>query len=148
MGDNRITLNAVSEGTTLTKIHVKTFEFEIDEPELFGGRNLAPSPVDYLLSSIAGCIVAIGTYMAGEMGFEIRRLEVSIEGLINSDCFFGRSGEARSGFQEISIALHLDSSADEEQLREWKQQLPVRCPVLDNLLHPVKIVISEVAVNH
>lgn len=140
MGDNTISLKAVSEGTPLTKIQVKTFEFEIDEPELFGGTNQAPSPVDYLLSSIAGCIVAIGTYMAGEMGFEIRRLEVSIDGLINSDCFFGRSAETRSGFQEIAIALDMDSSADEQQLREWKRQLPVRCPVLDNLLHPVKIV--------
>ena len=140
MGDNTISVKAVSEGTPLTKIHVKSFEFEIDEPELFGGTNQAPSPVDYLLSSIAGCIAAIGTYMAGEMGFEIRRLEVSIDGLINSDCFFGRSDQTRSGFQEIAISLDMDSSASVEQLTEWKRQLPIRCPVLDNLLRPVKII--------
>lgn len=140
MGDNTISLKAVSEGTPLTKVHVKSFEFQIDEPEMFGGTNQAPSPVDYLLSSIAGCIVAIGTYMAQEMGFQITRLEVSIDGLINSDCFFGRSFENRSGFREISIFLDMESSASEEQLKEWKRQLPVRCPVLDNLLHPVKIV--------
>ena len=143
MGDNTISLKAVSEGTPLTKIRVKSFEFEIDEPELFGGKNQAPSPVDYLLSSVAGCIVAIGTYMAGEMGFEIRRLEVSVDGLINSDCFFGRSQEKRSGFQEITIALDLDSSATAEQLEEWKRQLPIRCPVLDNLLRPTRIVFKE-----
>lgn len=139
MGDNIISVKAVSEGTTLTNVAVKGFEFEIDEPELFGGKSLAPSPVDYLLGSVAGCIVAAGTYMAKEMGFELYRLQVSVDGLINSDCFFGISSGKRSGFQEIVVSLHVESNAGEAQLEEWKQQLMVRCPVIDNLLNPVSL---------
>lgn len=143
MGENRIILKAVSEGMPLTKVYVKTFEFAIDEPEMFGGTNLAPSPVDYLLGAVAGCIAAAGTYIANEMGFEIRRLEVSVDGLINSDCFFGTSYRTRSGFQEIAIWLDVDSEASAVQLEEWKKQLSVRCPVLDNLLHPARIVFKK-----
>ena len=139
MGDNTISVTASAEGTTLTKVAVKEFEFEIDEPELFGGKSLAPSPVDYLLGSVAGCIVAAGTYMAKEMGFELYHLEAAVDGRINSDCFFGISSGNRSGFQEITVSLRVESSASEDQLEEWKRQLPIRCPVIDNLLHPVKL---------
>lgn len=143
MADNIISLKASADGTTLTKVKIKGFEYEIDEPAFFGGRDLAPSPVDYLLGSIAGCISAIGTYMAKEMGFTLRHLDIAVDGLINSDLFFGISEKKRSGFQKIDIRLTIDSDATPEQLKNWKEQLLTRCPVIDNLLHPVEITVKE-----
>lgn len=142
MGDNTISVKAISEGTPYMRVTVKGFEFAIDEPELFGGKSQAPSPVDYLLGSVAGCIAAAGTYMAKEMGFKLYQLEVSVDGLINSDRFFGIPSEKRSGFQEISVSIHMESNADAAQQEEWNRQLPVRCPVIDNLLDPVKLKIT------
>lgn len=143
MADHTISLKAVAEGTTLTKVKVKSFEYEIDEPEFFGGRSLAPSPVDYLLGAVAGCIVAAGTQLAKDMGISLRRLQADVEGVIDSDCFFGIPTEKRSGFQKITINLTIDSDGTKEQTAYWKQQLMIRCPVIDNLLQPVEIVIIE-----
>lgn len=143
MENQTLTLTASASGTTLTNVKIKNFEYQIDEPEFFGGQSLAPSPVDYLLGSIAGCIVAAGTYMAKEMGFHLNHLDIKVDGIINSDCFFGISAEKRSGFQEIIISLSIDSDASPETLEQWKQQLLIRCPVIDNLLHPAAIVIKE-----
>ena len=70
------------------------------------------------------------------------KLETTIRGQINSDCFLGRSNARRSGFHRIEIVLHIACDADEAQIIRWREQLEKRCPVLDNLLHPTQVDIS------
>ena len=142
MGNHVISVRAESGATPLTRVTARQHEFTIDEPALFGGEDTAPSPVEYLLGAVAGCITAIGCQMAKEAGFQVYGLRASVDGEIDSARFLGLPGGTRSGFQEIRIGLEIDCSATEEQLRGWQEQLALRCPVLDGLLHPAKVKID------
>ncbi len=142
MDSSTIEVRAVSRATPMTQVSVRQHTFFIDEPAQFKGGDAAPSPVEYLLGAIAGCIAAIGCQISGEEGFSIQKLETTVRGQINSDCFLGRSDARRSGFHHIEIDLRIACDAEEAQIIRWREQLEKRCPVLDNLLHPAQIDIS------
>lgn len=135
-----ISIEGFSNGTTETTIHAGEFQFVIDEPESFGGHNKAPSPVAYLLGAISGCVVAIGTQAARELGVTIKTLNTKVDGRINSEAFFGISFLERAGFSEIVISVDLDSDADPDQLSRWKTEVQKRCPVIDNLIFETKVI--------
>ena len=67
-------INVTAEAGNSTKTYIKTggHTVVIDEPPAFGGEDTAPSPVAMLLASLAGCINAIGQWVAGEMNFSIK----------------------------------------------------------------------------
>lgn len=134
-----LTVRASADNTTKTVIHAGKHEFIIDEPEFFGGEDLAPSPVEYLLASLAGALNAIGQYVAKELKMDLRGLEIRIEGDCSADRFFGKSREERAGFREIRIRLSADCTADEKTKELWKRNVLSRCPVLDNLRSPAEI---------
>jgi len=128
-----ISIKAESTDTPTTEVHIGKHKILIDEPALFGGNDLAPSPVEFLLASIAGCISAIGHWQASQMGIRIEHLVTHISGQINSDAFFGKSYEKRCGFQKIEIQIKADAFWSEEEKAVWLDAVMKRCPVIDNI---------------
>lgn len=60
-----------------TMMVVKSGEYEIITDKI-GGE--APSPVEYVLAALAGCINIVGTLVARDLGINIEDLEVNVEG--------------------------------------------------------------------
>lgn len=135
-----LSVHASAKNSTRTEIRAGRHTILIDEPPFFGGVDEAPSPVETLLAALAGALNAIGQYVAKEMGMNLNGLEIQVDGDCNADCFFGKSFAERAGFQEIRIDLQADTDADDETLNTWKERVLSRCPVLDNLLVPVKVI--------
>ena len=73
MDSSTIEVKAVSCATPMTQVTVRQHTFFIDEPVQFKGADSAPSPVEYLLGAIAGCIAAIGCQISSEEGFSIQK---------------------------------------------------------------------------
>lgn len=128
-------INVKAEATNTTKTYIKTGSHNIiiDEPPLFGGEDSAPSPVAMLLASLAGCINAIGQWVAKEMNFAINKLDINIDGDVDATAFFTGNLENRSGFSLIDISIKLDADIDEEQREIWLKNVIERCPVTDNI---------------
>jgi len=133
-------VHASAGNSTKTVVRAGKHEFIIDEPAFFGGEDLAPSPVEYLLASLAGALNAIGQYVAKELNMDLKGIDIQIDGDCNADRFFGKSCEERAGFQEIRVHLSACSSADEQTKELWKENVLSRCPVLDNLRSPARVV--------
>lgn len=53
----------------------RDFTFANDEPEQLGGKNLAPSPPEYLMAGLNGCILTTFVYLASLQGFGCTRLK-------------------------------------------------------------------------
>ena len=138
-------VHARAGASTKTHIQAGKHEFRSDEPVLFGGEDGAPSPVEMLLAALAGALNAIGQYTAKEMSMPLRGLDIQIEGECNADCFFGKSFEERAGFQTIRAAVTADTDAPEELQARWREQVLLRCPVLDNLRVPAKVEVDFAA---
>lgn len=95
----------------------------------------APSPIEYLLASLAGCVNIVGEIVAREMGVKVDDVRVEVSGVFNASKLMTGAGE-RAGYREISVRVYVKSEADPETLREWLRRVEERCPVSDNLTTP------------
>lgn len=136
MAEVTLSVRASSKETARTEVKTKNHTWYIDEPGPFGGDDSAPSPVDMLLGSLAGCISAIGHLAAKEMGVRLGSMEIYIDGSINSQRFLGTCAEGRSGFSKIAVQMEVDADWAPGQREAWLRQVRERCPVIDNLTAP------------
>ncbi|KAF2955868.1 OsmC family protein [Marinitoga sp. 38H-ov] len=132
-------INSVSENPTKTVIKARNFKMIIDEPENLGGTNDGATPVEYLLAALAGCLNVVGHLVAKEMGFELKKMEINIDGDLNPAKFMGKPSKDRTGFVQINVSINTETDADEETLKQWLNKIEERCPVSDNLQHPTFI---------
>ncbi|MCX8184832.1 MAG: OsmC family protein [Sulfolobales archaeon] len=117
------------------KMVVKAGAYEIVLDKV-GGE--APSPIEYLLASHAGCINIVGEIVAKDMNIKISDLKVEIVGVFNPSKLMTGVGE-RAGYREISVKVFVKSEASAETLREWFSKIRERCPIEDNLANPTPI---------
>ena len=111
----------------------RQFSIAVDEPENFGGKDSAPTPVEYILAGYAGCLNVVVNLIAKEMNIAIQHLEINITGNINPEKLFGVSDKERAGFRSLNIQLDIKSDASKEMLQKLLNQVKERCPVNDNL---------------
>jgi len=144
MADLKFKINAHSETPARTKVKARNFEIIVDEPQELGGSNQAANPVEYVLAAFSGCLNVMGHLVAKEMNFELKGLEIEIEGSLNPDKLFGKNDKDRAGYKEIKVVLKPDTNADQTTLNKWMQQVEERCPVSDNIqnMTPVKVVVG------
>jgi len=135
-----IKVTAHAGNSTMTEIRTGNHTIYIDEPPFFGGEDQAPSPVATFLASLAGCINAIGQWVAKEMSINIQSLEMEITGEVDSKCFCQGDESVRAGFSSIRVSLELISDADDQKAVAWKDAVMKRCPVCDNICHPAEFV--------
>ena len=133
---------AKSESSTKTVVQADCFKMTIDEPAGLGGTNEGANPVQYLLAALAGCLNVMGHIIAKEMGFELRCLDIHLDGDLDPGKLFGKSDEKRAGYSEIRVTVKPDTDADEETIKKWLEAVEERCPVSDNLKNPTPVIIK------
>ncbi|AEC51122.1 hypothetical protein PNA2_0204 [Pyrococcus sp. NA2] len=134
-------IKVVGKKVTQTKMTVRAGNYEITMDKLNGE---APSPIEYVLAALAGCINIVGHMVAKDMGFEIEDLEVEVTGIFNPAKFMGQDGE-RAGFKSIKAKVKVKANVDEETLKEWLEKVEERCPVSDNLSNetPTEVIVEK-----
>lgn len=115
----------------------------IDQPKAAGGSDAGPTPLEYLLCSLAGCIGSIGRIVAHQKKIALRGMEITVSGSLDTDVLLGRSREARAGFGGITVRVKIDADLTDEQKREFLKEVDERCPVSDNL-RQITTITSEV----
>ena len=133
--------NVKGESHSPAKFIAKTKQFQltIDEPEALGGTDEGPSPVEYILAGLAGCLNVVGHLVAKELGFTIDTLKIEVTGNLNPDRLLGVSNSERAGFKKIDLKLIPETDASIEVLVEWLKIVQERCPVKDNLMNTTLI---------
>ena len=113
----------------------------VDQPVSAGGTDAGPSPLEYLMVSLAGCIGAISRIVAMQKRIALRGMKISVEGDINTDGLLGKPTDDPVGFKEIRILADIDADLTAEEKEAFIHEVDARCPVSFNLLNstPVKI---------
>ncbi len=138
----KFSIKAKSENPTKTTISVRNFNFVVDEPQNLGGTDHGPNPVEYVLGALAGCLNVVGHLIAEEMGFNLKGLDIDIEGDLDPAKFSGHPTSSRAGYQDIRVVLKPNCDADQETLDRWVEAIEDRCPVSDNLANATPVTIS------
>ncbi len=121
-----------------TETNVREHIVKSDYAEAAGGSNLAPNPIELLLSAMASCIEAAFYEFAVHEGLRIDRLSVDIEGTLDLRGLF-MIDDAEAGFKNIKYKLTIESQDEEKRLRELAEKVISHCPVVESLVRPVPI---------
>jgi uncharacterized OsmC-like protein len=127
-----------------THRHDGDFQFDADHPKVLTGGGAGPTPVEYLLHGLAGCLIAGIANVAAARGVTLSEVESSVEGEIDLRGILGLSKDVRNGYQGIRVSLRIKGDAPEAKLREIVEQSRARSAVFDVLTNGTRV---EVDVN-
>ncbi len=105
------------KGGTSNNISIRDFNVLVDEPEVLGGRNLAPNPVELLMAGAVSCFSITFEILASKEGIKFESLDVDIDADVDVAVFFGvKDGER--GIQNSTIKIKAKTDASAEKIEE------------------------------
>jgi len=116
----------------------------VDQPANAGGTDAGPTPLEYLMVSLAGCIGTIGRIVAMQKRIALRSMKITVEGDINVDGLLGKPTDDPVGFKEFRILVDVDADMTAEEKEAFIHEVDARCPVSFNLLNGAPLKISAV----
>ena len=122
--------------------HVTTFDFDADHPVVLTGKDNGPTPVEFMLVGLAGCLTAGLANIAAARGVTLHSVESTVEGDIDLQGILGLSREVRNGYQQIRVSFRIDADASPEKIRELVAQSQARSAVFDIITNQVPVTIS------
>jgi len=143
---NRSTVNGFF-GATQEMTHRAPTQLDADHPAVLVGSDEGPTPVEYLLHSLAACLTAGIANIAAARKVTLTSVTSTIEGDMDLLGILGladdTSGPVRNGFEQIRVRFHLEGD-DPAKLRQVVEQSRQRSAVYDVLTNGVPV---EMTVN-
>ena len=139
MNDLNFTIQGEAQTAARFVAGARQFSIVVDEPPVLGGDDLGANPVEYLLASYAGCINVVAHLTARELGINIQKLKICVNGNLNPARLFGQSDSERAGFKHIHVDFAPVTDADPEKVSQWVNAIKNRCPINDNLASPTPL---------
>ncbi len=128
-----ISVNSSMASNFVVQADIRGHKITIDQPDNAGGTNEGPTPLEYFLFSLGGCVATIARIAAKQQKIELRAMEVSVDGDINPAGLLGKATDDRVGFSEIRIEATIDADLNDVQKAEFLDQVCSRCPLHDNV---------------
>ena len=140
-------VRTVGESMARSTTEANAFKILMDEPPELGGRNGAPSPLDFILAAHAGCLNYMTFFIAKELGIPVERTEITVRGSLDPAKFAGTDRNVRAGYQSLEATIHIKSTANADQISKLRSEVEARCPVSDNLANatPVHVTMKAIA---
>jgi uncharacterized OsmC-like protein len=124
---------------------VRNFKVFADEPPELGGRDGAPSPLEYILVAHGTCLNYMTFFIAKELGITVRSTAIEVEAALDPAKFAGTDRSVRAGYQSVKVNIKVDADATPDQLAKLREEVEARCPVSDNITHATPVSIDLVA---
>ena len=145
-GSNRWVSGTHSQGTMHgffgvgeERTHVQPYTSDIDHPTVLVGTDNGPTPVEYLLHALAGCLTAGLANIAAARGIELTEVTSTVEGDIDLNGILGLDDSVRNGFEQIRVSFDVKGDAPPERLREVVEQSRARSAVFDIITNTVPV---------
>ncbi|BBB25030.1 OsmC family protein [Amphritea japonica] len=123
---------------------IRGHKVTIDQPKQAGGTDEGPTPLEYFLFSLAGCIASIARIAATQQKIEMRSINVDVDGAMNPAGLLGKPTEDRVGFQTITVKAQIDADLSDEEKATFLEEVCHRCPLDDNIMLETKVTHSLV----
>lgn len=112
---------------------IRGHKLTIDQPKPAGGTDEGPTPLEYFLFSLAGCIQSIARIAATQQKIEMSGMEISVDAELNPAGLLGKDTVDRVGFQTITVKAQIDADLTEAEKTEFLDAVCERCPLHDNI---------------
>jgi uncharacterized OsmC-like protein len=125
-----------------THTHESAFAFDADHPKVLTGSGQGPTPVEFLLHGLAGCLTAGIANVAAARGVKLTEVESTVEGDLNLLGILGISKEVRNVYEKIKVNFKIKGDAPAEKLQEIVEQSRNRSAVYDVMTQGTPIEIN------
>ena len=124
--------------------HGNPFTAESDHPEVLCGADMGPTPVEWILHALAGCLTAGIGNIAAARGVRLDAVSCTVTGDMDLRGILGLSKEVRNGFEGVTVHFTIKGDATPEKLAEIVRQSQARSAVFDILTNglPVSIAVN------
>jgi len=145
MAEKTVVVELVQERGFRTDCRAGVHTVVIDQPKEAGGTGAGPTPLDYQLLALGGCIAAIGRIVAMQKRLPVKTIRVRVEGTIDTDALLGKRADLRVGFSSVTAQVSVDAEMSRQEKEQFVAEVERRCPISDNLQHetPVRVVLAE-----
>ena len=126
-------------GVGKERTHETSFHFEADHPAILVGRDIGPTPVEYLLHALAACLTAGIANIAAGRGVRLTSVHSVVSGDIDLNGILGLDPSVRNGFEKIAVRFTVKGDAPAEKLREIVEQSRARSAVFDVITGQVPV---------
>jgi uncharacterized OsmC-like protein len=128
------------------RCHEQTFVFDADHPAVLVGKDIGPTPVEFVLHALAACLTAGLANIAAARKITLTEVRSTVRGDIDLNGILGLNPDVRNGYQQIQVHFEVKGDAPADQLRRLVEQSTARSAVFDILTNgvPVKIDVDVV----
>ncbi|MGH1461638.1 MAG: OsmC family protein [Neptuniibacter sp.] len=132
MANKTVSISATMGSGWAIHADIRDHKVVIDQPTSSGGTNEGPSPLEYFLFSLAGCVGSIGRIAAHQKKINLQSMEIKVEADLNSAGLMGQKTDDRVGFQQIRISAKIDADLSASEKAAFLDEVCDRCPLHDN----------------
>jgi uncharacterized OsmC-like protein len=124
------------------RTHVQPYTYDVDHPEVLVGSDQGPTPVEYVLHALAGCLTAGLANIAAARGVELTEVTSTVEGDIDLNGILGLDDTVRNGFEQIRVSFEVKGNAPPEKLAAVVEQSRARSAVFDIITNAVPVTVE------
>ena len=121
--------------------HRTEFTFDVDHPEIFASEDKGATPVEMVLTGLAGCLTAGVAAVAQYRNIQLRSVKATLEGSMDIQGILGMDADVRNGFDGITVKFDIDADATREEIEALVAQSQKRSAVYDILTNPTNVVV-------
>ncbi|MDF3009821.1 MAG: osmotically inducible protein [Burkholderiales bacterium] len=122
--------------------HRTEFTFDMDHPEVFASEDNGATPVEMVLTGLAGCLTAGVAAVAQHRKIQLRSVKATLEGGMDIQGILGIDADVRNGFDSINVTFDIDADATKEEIEALVAQSQKRSAVFDILTNPTNVSVS------
>ncbi len=122
--------------------HTKSFELDVDHPPQFAAEDNGPTPVEYMLVGLAGCLTAGVASVAQHRGIQLRSVTAVVEGNHDLRGILGVDPEVRNGFGSVAVRFEIDADANADEIEALVAQSQKRSAVYDIIANSTDVAVS------
>jgi len=116
--------------------------FDADHPEIFASEDHGPTPVEYVLVGLAGCLTAGIAAVAQNRGIQLRSVRATLEADMDIQGILGIDSDVRNGFSGVRVIYEIDADASRAEIEAIVAQSQKRSAVFDIMTNPTDVHVS------
>jgi uncharacterized OsmC-like protein len=122
--------------------HRTEFTFDTDHPEIFASEDKGATPVEMVLTGLAGCLTAGVASIAQLRNIQLRSVTATVEGGMDIQGILGVDTDVRNGFDGIKVKFDIDADASREDIEALVAQSQKRSAVFDIVANPTNVSVT------
>jgi uncharacterized OsmC-like protein len=124
--------------------HKTEYSFDVDHPEIFASQDNGVTPVEMVLTGLAGCLTAGIAAVAQHRKIQLHSVTATLEGSMDIQGILGIDSDVRNGFDGITVRFNIDADASREQIEALVAQSQKRSAVYDVVTNPTNVTVTVV----